>query len=523
LQAHGIVKTFGTNRALKGVDLTVGDGEVVGLIGENGAGKSTVLNIISGVLPYDAGSLLLDGREIAPKTYQEANRLGIFRVFQEAALVDSLSVYENSFFGWEHLFRSRTGGLDRRRLKRATEESLHEAGVDGLDVTLPTGSLTPGQKQSVDIARVTALAKLLEIERPVVLFDEPTTALDQEHEDNFLRLLQRLRGTAAVVFVSHRLPEILQTTDRITVFKDGESVGHRPTKGTDEGELHRLMVGRLRTENYYREHAQHVVPAQTPPRLVVESVAGAGVLRDASLAAAPGEIVGLAGTEGSGKRVLGEIIAGIVRPTSGRVLVDGKEVSGGIGAHVAAGIAYVPPDRAEKGLITTASIVDNVQLASLHDRFATKRVGLWAVGSARKVAEHYVDELGIVAEGIDAPVSSLSGGNAQKVLIAKWLLRQPDVLVLDEPTQGVDTGAREGIYDLLRQVAAAGTTVILVSDDLPELIGLSNRIAVITGGLITAIVDAPAGAKPDEHDLVARMIPGAEVTADHNPTPTTVG
>jgi ABC-type lipoprotein export system ATPase subunit len=158
LEAHGIVKTFGTNRALKGVDLTVGDGEVVGLIGENGAGKSTVLNIISGVLPYDSGSLLLDGKEIAPKTYQEANRLGIFRVFQEAALVDSLTVYENAFFGWEHLFRSRTGGLDRRRLKRATEESLHEAGVDGLDVTLSTGSLTPGQKQSVDIARVTALA-----------------------------------------------------------------------------------------------------------------------------------------------------------------------------------------------------------------------------------------------------------------------------------------------------------------------------------------------------------------------------
>ncbi|MCW2731896.1 MAG: transporter, partial [Mycobacterium sp.] len=260
-----------------------------------------------------------------------------------------------------------------------------------------------------------------------------------------------------------------------------------------------------------------------PPRLVVESVSGAGVLRDASLEVAPGEIVGLAGTEGSGKRVLGEIIAGIVRPTSGRVLINGKEVSGSIGDHVAAGIAYVPPDRAEKGLITTASIVDNVQLASLHDRFATRRVGLWAVGRARKVAERYVDELGIVAESIDAPVSSLSGGNAQKVLIAKWLLRQPDVLVLDEPTQGVDTGAREGIYDLLRQVAAAGTTVILVSDDLPELIGLSNRIAVITNGLITSIVDAPPGAKPDEHDLVARMIPGAESHAHPVPVPTTVG
>lgn len=517
LQATGIVKSFGANRALKGVDLSVGDGEVVGLIGENGAGKSTVLNIISGVLPYDAGSLILDGQEIAPKTYQEANRLGIFRVFQEANLVDSLAVYENVFFGWEHLFRSRTGGLDRRGLRRAAAEALGKAGVDGVDVNAPTGKLTPGQKQNLDIARVTALAQLLEVERPVVLFDEPTTALDSEHEDNFLRLLERLRGVAAVVFVSHRLPEIIESTDRITVFKDGESVAHRPTEGVDENELHRLMVGRVRTENYYREHAQRAIGGDATPRLVVEGVGGAGVLREASLEVAAGEIIGLAGTEGSGKRVLGEIIAGAVRPARGRILVDGKPVSGTIGDHVRAGIAYVPPDRADKGLIVTQSIADNIQLASLHDRFATPRVGLWAVGRARKVAQQYVEELGIVAESIDAPVSSLSGGNAQKVLIAKWLLRQPDILVLDEPTQGVDTGAREGIYDLLRKVAAAGTTIILVSDDLPELIGLSNRVAVITEGRLVAIVDAPPDAKPDEHDLVALMIPGATAV------PTTIG
>jgi ABC-type sugar transport system ATPase subunit len=519
LEARGIVKSFGANRALKGVDLNVGDGEVVGLIGENGAGKSTLLNVVSGVLPYDSGSLRLDGRDIAPKTYQESNRLGIFRVFQEPALVDSLAVYQNVFFGWEHLFRSRTGSLDNRALRRAATQALHDAGVEGIDVSLPSGRLTPGQKQSLDIARVTALARLLEVERPVVLFDEPTTALDQEHEDNFLRLLQRLRGVAAVVFVSHRLPEILETTDRITVFKDGESVADRPTAGTDENELHRLMVGRVRTENYYHEHVQRDVPTATPPRLAIESVAGAGVLHEASLEVAPGEIVGLAGTEGSGKRVLGEIIAGVVRPSAGRVLVNRQEVSGTIADHVRAGIAYVPPDRADKGLITSASIIDNIQLASMHDRFATRRVGLWAVGRARKEAQRYIEELGIVAESIDAPVSSLSGGNAQKVLIAKWLLRQPDVLVLDEPTQGVDTGAREGIYDLLRQVAAAGTAVVLVSDDLPELIGLSNRIAVITNGRLTATVDAPPGDKPHEHDLIAQMIPGAIPTA----TPTTVG
>ncbi|MEH3131510.1 MAG: sugar ABC transporter ATP-binding protein [Mycolicibacterium neoaurum] len=517
LLAHNIVKTFGAHRALKGVDLTVGDGEVVGLIGENGAGKSTILNIVSGVLPFDSGTLQLDGRDIAPKSYQDANRLGIFRVFQEPALIDSLPVYQNVFFGWEQLFRTRLGGLDHRALRRAADDALSKADVDGVDVDAPTGSLTPGQKQSLDIARVTALADLLEVARPVVLFDEPTTALDSAHEDNFLLLLKRLRGVAAVVFVSHRLQEIVESTDRITVFKDGESVADRPTAGVDESELHRLMVGRSRTENYYRENLQRGIAQDAPPRLVVEGVAGAGVLRDATLQVAAGEIIGLAGTEGSGKRVLGEIIAGVVRPTAGRILVGGKTVAGSIGDHVRAGIAYVPPDRSEKGLVTSSSIVDNIQLASLHDHFATKRIGLWAVGRARKVAEKYVGELGIVARGIDAPVSSLSGGNAQKVLIAKWLLRKPDVLVLDEPTQGVDTGAREGIYDLLRQVAANGTTVVLVSDDLPELIGLSNRIAVVTEGRVVAVVDAQAGNKPTEHDLVALMIPGS------TQVPTTIG
>ena len=518
LEALGIVKRFGANVALGGVDLTVGDGEVVGLIGENGAGKSTVLNIISGVLPYDRGTLRLDGQEIAPKTYQDANRLGIFRVFQEAALVNSLSVYENTFFGWEHLFRTRAGLLDRRALRRAAEEALERAGVHDLDVTVPVGTLSPGVRQSLDIGRVTALAERLEIERPIVLFDEPTTALDQEHEENFLKLLERLRGHASVVFVSHRLQEIIRTTDRITVFKDGENVGVRATAGVDESELHRLMVGRVRTENYYRERDQQQVASEAVPRLVVQGVSGAGVLRDASLEVAPGEILGIAGTEGSGKRVLGEIIAGIVTPESGSIEVDGATLHGGLGDRVAAGIAYVPPDRHHKGLIADASIVDNIQLASLHDRFGSKGLGLWKRDAARAEAQRFVDELGIVAESIDAPVSSLSGGNAQKVLIAKWLLREPKVLVLDTPTQGVDTGAREGIYDLLRRVAARGTSIVLVSDDLPEVIGLSNRIAVVTNGLLTTTVDAPAGGKPEEHDLVAWMIPGGELTTTGSPS-----
>lgn len=508
LEARGIVKFFGSNQALKGVDLVVDDGEVHGLIGENGAGKSTILNIVSGVLPFDEGTLSLDGRAIAPRSYQEANRLGIFRVFQEPALVDLLAVYENTFFGWEHLFRGRTGIIDRPALRRASEQALAQAGVDGVDVRTPVGKLSPGVRQSLDIARVTALAQRLEIERPLVLFDEPTTALDQEHEENFLRLLERLRGEASVVFVSHRLAEIVRTTDRITVLKDGENVGVRPSDGVDEGELHRLMVGRVRTENYYRERDQRAPERGERSRLVLEG-ARAGSLRNASLTLASGEILGIAGTEGSGKRSLGEAIAGVCALEAGRLLIDGEPLRGGITEHVRSGIVYVPADRQLNGLITGASIADNIQLASLHDRFATRIGGIWRRDAARAAAQRFVNELGIVATSIDAPISSLSGGNQQKVLIAKWLLREPRVLVLDTPTQGVDTGAREGIYDLIRRVAARGTAVVLVADDLPEVIGLSNRIAVLVNGHLTEVVDAPAHAKPEEHDLVALMIPGA--------------
>lgn len=511
-EATGVEKAFGGQRALKGVDLSLQRGEVVGLIGENGAGKSTLLNIICGTLSADAGELRLRGEVVNPRTYHEANALGIFRVFQDPALIDSRPVFENMFFGWEQLFRSRIGGLRRDRMRRLSAQVLARAGVADIDVRRPVGQLTPGARQSLDIARVTGLADLLEIEHPVVLFDEPTTALDSEHEENFLRMLEQLRDRATVVFVSHRLPEVLRTCGRVVVLKDGERVAARPTAEVNEGDLHRLMVGRVRTENYYREREQRDrPPGETrSARLVVEELSAPPGLASASFTVGVGEILGVAGTDGSGKTEIGEAIAGVIGATGGRIVVDGRQVGGGLAAAMAAGIAFVPADRQRNGLIQGASIAANIQLASLHDRFASRVGGVWRRREARRVAREYVERLGIVTTGIDAPVSSLSGGNAQKVLLAKWLLRDPVVLVLDTPTQGVDTGAREGIYELLRAIAARGTSIVLVSDDLPELIGLSNRIAVVTDGRLVRIVDAPADDKPTEHDLVAQMIPGSE-------------
>ena len=506
LSLRGISKAFGGQLALRGVDLDVADGEVVGLIGENGAGKSTLLNIACGVLGADRGEILLDGAAVAPHSYKEANRLGIFRIFQDPNLVDELKVYENVFFGWEQLFRTRAGTLHRSALIRACAGALSDAGLPDIDVRRPLRELSRGERQRLDIARVIALAERLEIARPVVLFDEPTTALDHEHANAFLDLLGQLLGRASVVFVSHRLPEILRTCSRVVVLKDGLNAGERAAAATGEDELHQLMVGRVRTSNYYRQGDQHEQQAAGPGLIQLRGVCAGDAVSDVWLTVASGEILGLAGTDGSGKRELGEAISGARPVTSGEVIVDGTALRPGIGAAVAGGIAYVPPDRLDSGLIAGASIVSNVQLVSLSDRFATRLGGLWRRSAARAAVARVVREFGIVSSGIDADVATLSGGNQQKVLLAKWLLREPRVVVLDNPTQGVDTGAREGIYRLVRDLAGRGTAVILISDDLPELIGLSNRIAVVTLGRVVTEIPAPARAKPDEHEVVRWML-----------------
>jgi ribose transport system ATP-binding protein len=513
LSLRGISKAFGGQLALRGVGLDVADGEVVGLIGENGAGKSTLLNIACGVLRADHGEIRVDGSAVAPHSYREANLLGIFRIFQDPNLVDELKVYENVFFGWEQLFRTRAGTLNRSGLIRASAAALGEAGLPDVDVRRPLGELSRGERQRLDIARVIALAGRLEIARPIVLFDEPTTALDHEHANAFLELLGQLLGRASVVFVSHRLPEILRTCSRVVVLKDGLNAGERNAAAVGEDELHQLMVGRLRTSNYYRQADQHEEQAGRAGRIRLTDVTVGGAVSGVSLAVADGEILGLAGTDGSGKRELGEAISGARPVTSGEVSVDGKPLRPGIGAAVAEGIAYVPPDRLDSGLIPGASILANAQLVSLADRFATRIGGVWRRSAARAAVTKVSQNLAIVSSGIDADVATLSGGNQQKVLLAKWLLREPRVVVLDNPTQGVDTGAREGIYRLIRDLARRGTAIILISDDLPELIGLSNRIAVVTLGRVVTEIPAPARAKPDEHEVVRWMLLPA-VTSD---------
>lgn len=507
LELHAISRSFNDNVVLKGVSLEIRRGEVVGLIGENGAGKSTLLDIVSGVLTPDSGRLSVDGVDVRPRTYREANRLGIFRVFQEASALTNLPVYANLFFGWEGFFTGKLGWIDRRKLRSAARRALDAAGMHDVDEAAKVGSLGSGARQGLDIVRATTLPEYLGIDRPIVLFDEPTTALDEVHERNFLALVERLRRSATIVLVSHRLQELLQVCDRLIVLKDGQVVGDAPAAEHDEGSLHHAMVGRARAANYYRENEQQPVEPGAAVRLAVEALSVSGALTGVSLAVRQGEVLGVAGLDGSGKRELGAAIAGAIGSSKGRIRVDGGEVGPGPRAAVATGIAYVPRDRKGEGLVGPASLVDNIALPSWHDLLGTA-FGTISRRKARTIAERYRDDLEIVARGgVDSKVSTLSGGNQQKVLVSKWTCRQPRVLVLDGPTQGVDSGAREVIYRVIRDLSRQGLAIVLVGDDLPEVIGLSHRILVLANGQPGAMIDAPAARKPSEAEIVGLMIP----------------
>jgi ribose transport system ATP-binding protein len=505
LQVQVLSKAYSGVEALTGVSLEVRDHEIVGLVGENGAGKSTLLNVLSGVITPDEGEIIFKGSTLRLQNYHQANTIGIFRVFQEQALVPNLTVYENLFLSHEEHFTGISRVLNRRAMMRQARGMLTDIGLDDVDVTLPIRVLDFGQRQAVEIARAALLSSLLEIETPLVLLDEPTTALDQREGEIFLKLLRRLKARASVVFVSHRLQEVLETCDRLYVLKDGHLVASVDPSEVDEGRLHELMVGRARTINYYHEHRQRS-PNTKLPRLRAERLSLQSAYTNISFELHEGEVLGIGGVHGSGKEELGQSIAGILVPDMGTIEIDGKRARRPEFVRlISQGLAYIPAERQREGLIVDHSILSNVQMASLQDLFTT-RMGIWRAARARETTRKYVRDLKIQARSIFGTCNGLSGGNQQKVLLAKWLCRDPRVLILDNPTRGVDTGARETIYELIRSLCEHGASVILITDDLPELIGLSNRILIMVNGRVSEVLPAAADRKPSEQDVVTRMI-----------------
>ncbi|MFN0122164.1 MAG: sugar ABC transporter ATP-binding protein [Blastocatellia bacterium] len=475
LQANSISKSFAGARALHGVTFDLRPGEVHALVGENGAGKSTLIKIIGGALLPDAGTLEIKGQRVGNFAPAVARALGVAVIYQQPVLFPTLTVMENLALGQEQ------GGLWRRidwRGRQARARALLDRVGASFTPETMAGELGMADQQLLEIARA------LGADARIFIMDEPTAALGRREAGNLLRIIRELRGQGAgIVYISHRLEELPDIADRVTVLRDGEHVATMPMAGLDRAALIRLMVGRDLS-------AVFPEPAPVHGHVLLEtrelSCAAAGV-RDVSFTLRAGEILGFAGLAGAGRTQLATTLFGLTPATSGQILRGGVAVQiTSPRAAIAHGLAYVPEDRRRHGVIGPLPLTANSTLAvpGMVSRY----------GFARRVAEQalatrYRDRLEIKTASIHAPVETLSGGNQQKVALSRWLAADPAVMILDEPTQGIDIGAKAGFYELIRDMAARGMGVMLISSDLPELPGLCHRIAVMRGGTIVATLE----------------------------------
>jgi len=485
LRMRGIAKSFGGVHALRGVDFELRHGEVHALLGENGAGKSTLINVLSGVLTDHDGAIEIEGEEASFHRPADAQAAGVATIHQELDLVPEMPVAENLFLGREP--RTRLGLLDRRRMLRDARELLARTGVE-LDPARRLRSLRVGEQQLVEIA------KALSLDARIIVMDEPTSALADAEVEQLFRVIRDLRTqNIGVIYVSHRLEEVAAIADRATVLRDGQLAGTVELAASSRAELIRMMVGQPLDELFPKAAAKPDGELLEVDRLSVlprRPKPGRSEPREVSLRVRRGEIVGLAGLMGSGRTELLETLYGAGAPgrRSGSVRLDGRELElGSPRAALAAGIGFVPEDRKELGLVLGQSVTTNVTIAALH-RFA--RAGLVNRSRERGAVVQAIADLHIKAPGRLAAVRTLSGGNQQKVVFAKQLLTRPRLLLLDEPTRGVDVGAKAEIYRLLASLAEEGMGILLASSELPELLGVCDRIVVMRAGAVALELDA---------------------------------
>ncbi len=482
VELAGITKSFSGIRALKDVSFDVRAGEVHALLGENGAGKSTLIKIIAGVHKPDSGTIKLAGNPTVFTSPRDARRLGVATVYQELLLFPELSVAENIFLG--HAPRRAWGGLHWSVMRKKARKLLDSLDSHDLDVGAKVGTLSVANRQRVEIAK--ALAQ----EAQVLIMDEPTAALAEADVRRLMSVVKRLRERGvAIIYVSHRMPEIFELADRVTVIRDGAYVGTRDIGDVDEATLVNMMVGRPLDRLFPKTHA-----ALGDVVLELRGVSHRHEVQDISLTLRAGEILGIAGLVGSGRTEVALTIFGITPATSGQILLHGQPVTiDGPRRARDMGIACVPEDRGLQGLVRPMTIGENVSLAVL-DRMANGFLIPFKAEATR--AADAIKQLGIRCRGAEQPVRELSGGNQQKVVLAKWLQTEPKILILDEPTRGIDVGAKAEIYALMSALAKQGLAILMISSELPEVLGMSDRVMVMSGGRIIKTFDR-AEATPD--------------------------
>jgi ribose transport system ATP-binding protein/rhamnose transport system ATP-binding protein len=493
LSVHGMAKSFPGVRALDDVSLEVLPGEIHAVVGENGAGKSTLMHIVVGVYQADRGQMEIDGIPYAPMDERSAQQRGVAMVFQEGSLFPPLNVAENIFAGRQPV--TSLGMVDFLEMKKHTKDLLRELDLP-IDHRMLVSDLSPSQRQLVEIAK--ALSQQVRI----LILDEPTSSLTISEARQLFKILHRLAEKGvAIIYVTHRLAEVFEVADRVTVLKDGRVTGVRRIAETTPDELIHLEVGR----ELSFEPDPTRTPADAPVVLEVEEVVAAGVAH-ASLRVRAGEIVCLAGLVGAGRTELCEAIFGIRPLVSGRMRVGGTDLTP---RHpldaMRAGIGMVPEDRREAGLFLAMSVAANIVAANMD---SVSRSGTIVEAEVERLASRMVDMLNIVTPDLEREVMYLSGGNQQKVLLARWLARQPRLLIVDEPTRGVDVGTKSDLYSLLRNLAGKGVALLVVSSDLPEVLALAHKIVVMSEGRTVGEVDA---SQADEVTILQMATPAGVV------------
>lgn len=473
IEMRGIDKSFGSNQVLKQAGFTLESGEVHALMGENGAGKSTLMKILTGVYTKDAGTVLVDGKEVNYKNPQEAEKAGIVFIYQELNVMFDLTVEENLFMGKE--IHGKFGICDKKAMQKKAQEALNTLGVDISPKTVMS-ELSVGQQQMVEIC------KALMADAKVIIMDEPTAALTQSETVALFKVIESLRKKGvSMVYISHRMEEIFELCDRITVLRDGSYIGVKNIPETNMNEIVKMMIGREIGERYPSRDVK--IGKEV---LKVKGLTRKGTFHDVSFSVRAGEVLGVSGLMGAGRTEIMQAIFGNLSYESGTIEIDGKEVKiSNPRQAMEHGIGFITEDRKTEGLMLDKSIRENISLCNLG---RISKSSVISKEAEKDMVAEAIKDLHIKCFGPFHECNNLSGGNQQKVVLAKWILTNPKILILDEPTRGVDIGAKKEIYNIINKLAAQGVAIIMVSSELPEVLGMSDNIMVVREGEVRGII-----------------------------------